>query len=153
VVGSDNVFESPGGRTVVWFECVIRRHVPDGDEEPVATLVLREASPFELEDGSGRRLRIVPGGGYLLPEALEMSPSIVKEPLLTRLREILVFHGKACPAGDELRIAESFLALGEEAVARGAVRAGKTPPYRESASMPAVMTSDGEDLYVWTPTR
>jgi hypothetical protein len=156
VVASDKTFVSPSGRSVVWFECVIRRHIPSTSEDGAAEeppLVFRDASAFELEDGSGARVRVLPSGGYLLPDALAIQPSSAHGALRARLEELLMLHGKPYGPNHDLGIAESYLALGEEVTVRGAVRCPDTHSYRESARRFPVMTSDGEELFVWTPRR
>jgi hypothetical protein len=155
VVSSDRTFTSSSGRSVIWYECVIRRRFPDLDQEDPVEVppILREASAFELEDASGKRVRVLPVGGYLLPDASAMEPTLTNEALRARLQSLLTFRGKALHSSAELLMAETYLALNEEAVVQGTFRRSGAGSYCENARLSVVSASEGAELLVWPPDR
>ncbi|HEV3190834.1 MAG TPA: hypothetical protein VGY54_10080 [Polyangiaceae bacterium] len=155
VVSSDATFESPSGGTVVWYECVIRRQVQgsEGPDEPDPPIVLREACAFEIDDGSGDQLRIVPARGYLLPDAASVRPSLSKGDLGARLQRILIAHGRSVGPDDILLVSESHLALGDHAIVRGAIHRPIVRSYRDSGWPHRVVAADGGGLIVWAPVK
>jgi hypothetical protein len=156
VVASDEVFESPSGKIVVWYECVIRIQ-SDADEGANAAppLVLRKASAFEIDDGSGARLRVIPQGGYLLPDAHSSDRELAKGNLLERLKDVLLRNGRQAETTDlhGITIAESSLALHDRAVVQGAVRPARPRTYRESGSAHRELCAGDDTLWVWAPAR
>jgi hypothetical protein len=143
----------PSGRAAVWYELDIEAGEEDaetGEISPHPILALVEAVPFELEDSSGERARVLPARGSL---ALgERSPRMVRAEgeLLNRLHDLLLAHNKAVDGRMVLFYSEIVLAPGDSIIVQGMVRREELPvPYRTGPRTMPILSADGGDLVVW----
>jgi hypothetical protein len=152
IVASDEIFESPAGKAVVWYECVIRRQWEDsegGTQDEIA-LILRAAGAFEIDDGSAVRLRVVTDRGYLLPDVHSCASERATGILRDRLDALLVNQGKgATGPGVDLLIAETSVALHECVTVQGTLERSAARPYRESGVARPVVCAGRSGLWVW----
>jgi hypothetical protein len=153
VVACDRLLTSPVAASLVWYECIVEvfEAALDGSEQeqraPTPVLVLSEASPFEIEDGSGERLRVVPLRGTLLPDVMAAPRVRADGGFRARLFDLLVQHNKAVDTRSELFFSQSAVALGDRIVVRGAVTRASEAPYRSGPERPT-LSADGAELVV-----
>ncbi len=160
VVACERAVRSPTASNLVWYECVVEAGFEDsenGTTAPSPLLALVESTPFEIEDGSGKRLRVLPARGTLLPDVMDRPRVRADGVLRARLFDLLVAHNKATDTRATLFYAETSIAPGDRVVARGAIRRGATiePAYRTAPQSPT-LSAEGADLEVWRrkpPTR